>query len=116
MKKLSQFLKLHISGTLEVISFKFGIWSTEVGGSVHSKNRLVLSRQHRATEVRTLRLLSSCQYTHRCCAPASWAARRTTVCLENSQAVKKECGPRKGYGERRCEIQGGGQEMAVMVG
>ena len=43
-------------------------------------------------------------------------------CLElkrsnpNSQAVKKECGPEKGYGEKRCEIQGGGQEMAVMVG
>ena len=29
---------------------------------------------------------------------------------------KKECGPQKGYGEKRCEIQGGGQEMAVMVG
>ena len=29
---------------------------------------------------------------------------------------KKQCGPQKGYGEKRCEIQGGGQEMAVMVG
>ena len=29
---------------------------------------------------------------------------------------KKVCGPQKGYGEKRCEIQGGGQEMAVMVG
>ena len=36
--------------------------------------------------------------------------------IQNSQAVKKECGPEKGYGEIRCEIQGGGQEMAVMVG
>ena len=36
--------------------------------------------------------------------------------IQNSQAVKKECGPKKGYGEKRCEIQGGGQEMAVMVG
>ena len=92
----------------------------------------------------------------RCYAPASWAARHTTVCLDtmgksalpdiyaqargpqtqgrvciyrqstsahgitnliqNSQAVKKVCGPQKGYGEKRCEIQGGGQEMAVMVG
>ena len=60
----------------------------------------------------------SCQYTHGCYALASWAARHTTVCLDliqNSQAVKKECGPQKGYGEKRCEIQGGGQEMAVMV-
>ena len=32
---------------------------------------------------------------------------------QNSQAVKKECGLQ---GEKRCEIQGGGQEMAVMVG
>ena len=29
---------------------------------------------------------------------------------------KKECGPQKGYGGKRCEIKGGGQEMAVMVG
>ena len=36
--------------------------------------------------------------------------------IQNSQAAKKECGPEKGYGEKRCEIQGGGQEMAVMVG
>ena len=62
-KKLSQFLKSHISGTLEAISIKFGMWSTEGGVSVHSKNRLVSSRQHRATEVRKLRFLSSCQYT-----------------------------------------------------
>ena len=43
MKKLSQFLKSHISGTLEVISLKFGMWSAEVGGRVHDKNRLVSS-------------------------------------------------------------------------
>ena len=36
--------------------------------------------------------------------------------IQNSQAVKKMCGTQKGYGERRYEIQGGGQEMAVMVG
>ena len=36
--------------------------------------------------------------------------------IQNSQAVKKLCGPEKGCGEKRCEIQGGGQEMAVMVG
>ena len=82
MKKLSQFLKSHISGTLEAMSLKFGMWSAEVGGSVHSKNHLVLSRQHRATEVRKLCFLSSCQYTHGCYAPASWAARHTTVCLD----------------------------------
>ena len=36
--------------------------------------------------------------------------------IQNSQAVKKVCCLQKGYGEKRCEIQGGGQEMAVMVG
>ena len=81
-KKLSQFLKSHISGTLRAILRKFGMWSTEVGGHVHSKNRLVSSRQHRAAEVRISRFLSSCQYTLGCCAPASWAARHTTVCLD----------------------------------
>ena len=59
-KKLSQFLKSHISGTLEVISLKFEMWSVEVGGRIHSKNRLVSSRQHRATEVQKLRFPSSC--------------------------------------------------------
>ena len=63
-KKLSQFLKSHISGMPEAISLKFGMWSTEVGGNVHSKICLVSSRKHRATEVRKLRSLSSCQYTH----------------------------------------------------
>ena len=63
-KKLSQFLKSHISGMPEAISLKFGMWSTEVGGNVHSKICLVSSRQHRATEVRKLRFVSSCQYTH----------------------------------------------------
>ena len=41
---------------------------------------------------------------------------RACYLIQNSQAVKKVCGPQKGYGEKRCEIQGGGQEMAVMVG
>ena len=81
-KKLSQFLKSHISGTREAILLKFGMWSAAVGGHVHSKNRLVSSRKHKATEVRILRFLSSCQYTHRCYAPASWAARHTTMCLD----------------------------------
>ena len=63
-KKLSQFLKSHISGMPEAILLKFGMRSTEVGGNIHSKIRLVSSRQHRATEVRKLRFLSSCQYTH----------------------------------------------------
>ena len=80
-KKLSQFLKSHISGTQEAILLKFGMWSAEVGGSVHSKHRLVSSRKHRAIEVQKLRFLSSCQYTHGCYLPASWAARHSTVCL-----------------------------------
>ena len=63
-KKLSQFLKSHISRMPEAISLKFGMWSTEVGGNVHSKICLVSSRQHSATEVRKLPFLSSCQYTH----------------------------------------------------
>ena len=62
------------------------MWSAEGGGSVHSKNRLVLSRQHRATEVQKLRFLSSCQYTHGCYAPASWSAQHTTVCLDSRKA------------------------------
>ena len=43
-KQLSQCLKSHTSGTCEAISLKFGMWSAEVGGHVHSKIRLVSSR------------------------------------------------------------------------
>ena len=35
---------------------------------------------------------------------------------QKQPSCKKRCGPQKGHGEKRCEIQGGGQEMAVMVG
>ena len=44
-KKLSQILKSNISGILEAILLKFGMWSTDigmwstdVGGHVHNKN------------------------------------------------------------------------------
>ena len=84
MKKLSQFLKSHILGTLEAILLKFGVWNTEVGRRVHSKNRFVSLRQYRAMEVRKSCFLFSCQYTHGYYAPASWAARLTTVCLDLS--------------------------------
>ena len=49
----------------------------------------------------------------------SWATRHPTMCVDlyqNSQAVKKIVQPSKSQGERKCEIQGAGQEMAVMVG
>ena len=40
------------------------------------------------------------------------------LCISNQKqpSCKKRCGPQKGHGEKRCEIQDGGQEMAVMVG
>ena len=60
-------------GIAEAILLKFGMWSTEVGGRVHSKNCLISSRQHRATEVRKLRFCSSCQYTHGCCSPTCFS-------------------------------------------
>ena len=37
---------------------------------------------HKVTYTRKLHHCSSCQYTHGCGALASWAARRTTVCLD----------------------------------
>jgi len=38
-----------------------------------------------------------------------------SACIDKKIAVKKVCGPQEGH-EQRCEIQGGGQEMALMVG
>jgi len=45
----------------------------------------------------------------------------TIICVyniqsKNSQVVKKVCDLQEGHCEKRCEIQGGSQEMAVMVG
>ena len=39
-----------------------------------------------------------------------------TISNQKQPSCKKRCAPQKGHGEKRCEIQGGGQEMAVMVG
>jgi len=36
--------------------------------------------------------------------------------IQNHPAVKSVCGPQDCYSEKRCEIQTGSQEMAVMVG
>ena len=41
---------------------------------------------------------------------------RLNLSNQKQPSCKKRCGPQKGHGEKRCEIQGGGQEMAVMVG
>ena len=92
--------------------------------------------QHRATEVRKLHFRSSCQYTHGCCAPASWAARHTTVCLDTDVARRllgshdtppcvlihsktaklyKKGAAFKSLGEESCEIKGGGHELAAMM-
>jgi len=35
--------------------------------------------------------------------------------IQNSPVVKKVCNPQEGHCEKRCEIQDGSQEMAVMV-
>ena len=76
-KKLSQFLKSHISGTLEAISFKFGMWSAAVGGRVRSKNRLVSSRQYRATKIAFSFFLSIYSRVLR----AGFLGRRTHYCV-----------------------------------
>ena len=41
---------------------------------------------------------------------------KEVISNQKQPSCKKRCGPQKGHGEKRCEIQGGGQEMAVMVG
>ena len=41
---------------------------------------------------------------------------KEVISNQKQPSCKKRCSPQKGHGEKRCEIQGGGQEMAVMVG
>ena len=49
--------------------------------------------------------------------PALWLAVQKEVISKPKQpSCKKRVRPQKGQDEKRCEIQGGGQEMAVMVG
>jgi len=36
--------------------------------------------------------------------------------MQNSPSIRKVCGPQESHCEKRCEIQGGGKEMAVMMG
>jgi len=49
MKKLSQFLEVHIAEKPGAIYLKFGIWGADVGGHLHSKNHLVSYKQHEVT-------------------------------------------------------------------
>ena len=50
--------------------------------------------------------------------PPSYAFVQVTAGLKLSDPKQPSCkkSVRQGYGEKRCKIQGGGQEMAVMVG
>ena len=41
---------------------------------------------------------------------------KEVISNQKQPSCKKECGLQKSQGEKRFEIQGGGQEMAVMVG
>jgi len=75
MKKLSQFSEVYISEIPGVIWLKFGMWGTDGGGYLHSKNRPVLYKQHEAKYAQKLQYRSS---SHGCGAPASWA---TLPCL-----------------------------------
>jgi len=59
-KKLSQYLEVHISETPGAIYWKFEIWGTDVGGHLHSKNRLVSYKQHEVTYARKSHYCSSC--------------------------------------------------------
>ena len=82
MKKLGQFLEVHILETLCMIYFKFAMWGTDGGGHLHSKNGDVSCKQHEVTYTQKSHYCFFCQHTHGCCVLASWAARHTTVCLD----------------------------------
>jgi len=40
----------------------------------------------------------------------------TSNLIQKQPSCKTVCGPQEGHCEKRCEIQSGSQEMAVMVG
>ena len=41
---------------------------------------------------------------------------KEVISNQKQPSCKKGCGIQKSLGEKRCEIKGGGQEMAVMIG
>ena len=88
-KKLSQFLKSHISGMPEAISLKFGMWSTEVGGNACF---IKAAQSYGGAKIAFSFFLS---IYSRGCAPASWDARHTTVCLDTNSMHHRR---RKGGG------------------
>ena len=50
---------------------------------------------------------------------SNWITNEISIYIyisEPKQPSCKKCAPQKSQGEKRCEIQGGCQEMAVMVG
>jgi len=59
-KKLSQFVEVRISETPGAIDLKFGIWGTDVGGHLHSKNRPVSYKQHEVTYTQKSHYCSFC--------------------------------------------------------
>jgi len=46
----------------------------------------------------------------------AWGSPVIIVSNPKQPSCKTSVRPQKGHSEKRCEIQGGGQEMAVMVG
>ena len=49
---------------LRAILLKLGLWGTDVGGHLHSKNHSVSKRKHRVTNAQKLCFFVFCQYTH----------------------------------------------------
>ena len=64
MKKLSQFLKSHILGMFEAVSLKFGTWTTDSGGCVHSKKSSCFIKAAQSSGCVKIAFLSSSQYSH----------------------------------------------------
>jgi len=60
MKKMSDFLKAHISGLAGVINFRPGMHSLPICQHLHSKFGLVQSRDHGVTNGCKIVLCSSC--------------------------------------------------------
>ena len=92
---------------------KFGINTTSVVLEMVNFTRLRLVKFIPISNTTLMIFIPNFTATH---AIASTNYICNTYLIQNSQAVKKVSDPQKGYGEKRCEIQGGGQEMAVKVG
>ena len=87
MKKMSNFLKTHISGMASAIYFRPGMRSLLICWRLHHEFGVVWTGDHRLTNARKLILCYSYYYTHVVCARPVFLGHTTHYCVSWSSQI-----------------------------